>query len=97
MGDIMDRRPRTVDHARDITLIEATEERLCKLPWVRQAKVRLRENGHVFFGEIAIRPADEAAPLRRIEQAEREVHDIDWRIRHVTVTLVDAHRLEARL
>lgn len=97
VGDIMDRRPRTVDHKKDINLIEKSEEALCKLEWVRAARVRLRENGHVFFGEIAVEPVDETDALERIERAEREVYAIDWRIRHVVVTLVSGRRLNERL
>lgn len=97
VGDIMDRRPRTVDHAHDIELAESMEKKLRQLAWVRAAKVRLRENGHVFFGEIAIQPADEAAPLQRIEEAEQAVYSLDWRIRHVAVTLVTADQLNERL
>ncbi|MEX2494955.1 MAG: cation diffusion facilitator family transporter [Woeseia sp.] len=97
VGDIMDRRPRTVDHLHDIGLVETMEDALGKLKWVRAAKIRLRENGHVFFGEIAIEPIDEAEPLKRIEHAEKEVYALDWRIRHVAVTLVTADELNERL
>ena len=97
VGDIMDRRPRTVDHRHDLELSEKIQRRLGELDWVRDARVRLRENGHVFFGEIAVRPVDEKAPLARIAEAERAAHGLDWRIRHVVVTLVAAGELEQRL
>lgn len=97
VGDIMDRRPRTVDHAHDLDLSQSMEKRLCKLVWVRDAKARLRENGHIFFGEIAIQPTDDAAPLQKIEEAEQAVYALDWRIRHVAITLVHADQLNERL
>lgn len=97
VGDIMDRRPRTVDHKHDLELSELMQRRLRELDWVRDARVRLRENGHVFFGEIAIQPADQAEPLARIAHAERVATELDWRIRHVVVTLVSASDLNKRL
>lgn len=97
VGDVMDRRPRTVDHSHDLALIGRMKETMQALPWVKDARVRLRENGHVFFGEIAAVPADERQPLQRIAEAEAAMMALDWRIRHLVVTLVHEDCLDEHL
>lgn len=92
VGDIMDSRPRKVDHSGELGIIEALENKLCDLDWVKKARVRLRDNGHVFFGEAQIVPKDGKASLEREKEAEEVLYDHDWRIEHLAVTLISEDR-----
>lgn len=89
VGDLMDRRPRDVDDrdwepvTRDLTAA------LERLPWVLRATVRLREHGHVFFGEVDVVPLDQAEPLRRTREVRALARALDWRVQDVCVQLVD--------
>lgn len=58
------------------------------LPWVADAAVRMRENGHVLFGEAYVVPVDEVAPLRRIREVHQIARRMDWRLHDLTVQLV---------
>ena len=88
IGDLMDRRPRTVDGRRD-PLPDELERALERLPWVLDASVRMRECGHVYVGEAFIRPLDQDAPISRIREARALARDLDWRLQDLTVQLVD--------
>ena len=90
VGDLMDRRPRDIDDRDWDPLPRALEHALAALPWVERVTVRLREHGHVYFGEVDIRPRDEAEPLRRIREARACARALDWRVQGVSVQLVDA-------
>ncbi len=88
IADLLDRKPRLVDDRGWDPLPEALERALAQLPWVRHASVRLRENGHVFFGEADLVPIDEAEPLRRIREARARAHELDWRLKDLCIQLV---------
>lgn len=60
IGDLMDRRPVTVDHADPDEVGEKVVEALQRLPWVAGAEVRLREEGEVLDGELFLVLRDEA-------------------------------------
>jgi hypothetical protein len=55
---------------------------------VRDARVRLRESGHVFVGEAFIVPADDAESAAKLEDAASRLRAVDWRLQEIAVTLV---------
>lgn len=87
VADLMDRRPRSVDDAAWDPLPDELEQAVRRLPWVREVCVRMREHGHVCFGEVFVVPCDEADPSARVG----EVHELGrrhgWRIHDLTVQL----------
>jgi cation diffusion facilitator family transporter len=89
VADLIDRRPRNVDNDDFLRLPGDLERAVCDLPWVADAAVRMRECGHVLFGEVFVVPVDEAAPLRRIREVHRLARRLDWRVHDLTVQLVE--------
>lgn len=89
LGDLMDRYPREVSDKHYDPLPAALQQAIERLPWVRGAAVRLRECGHVYFGEAFILPRDELQPLARVREVQQLAHDLDWRLHDLTVQLVD--------
>jgi cation diffusion facilitator family transporter len=90
VGDLTDRAPETVDHARpervDARILAATR----RLPWVQDAEVRLREAGHVFFGELFVVPTPGTQDLlAKVKEAENAARAVDWRVADVTVRPVE--------
>ena len=59
-----------------------------KFDWVSDVRVRMREEGHIFYGEIYIVPADERNLLARLDEARTKAEDLDWRVGDVVVTFV---------
>ncbi|MDQ3030661.1 MAG: cation transporter [Actinomycetota bacterium] len=80
ISDLMDSEPTTVDHSGPEALPHDVERRLRGYPWVAQVEVRMREEGHVFFGEAFVVPADNDGLAAKIEQAVAEVLASDWRL-----------------
>jgi cation diffusion facilitator family transporter len=85
VGDLMDRRPTTVEGALD-PLQARVETELERLAWVGAARARLREEGHVYFGEVIVVPSTDQNLLDHIERADRSLHDLDWRLHDVVVS-----------
>jgi cation diffusion facilitator family transporter len=86
--DLMDHVPTTVDHASIDPLPARVENELRNLPWVRDAKARLREEGHVYFGEIFVIPATDRGLMDNIERAHEEIRALDWRLHDVVIAPV---------
>jgi cation diffusion facilitator family transporter len=84
---LLGERPTTVDYERALPLGKRIETRVREFDWVRDARVRLREEGRVFFGEVFVEPAD-SVTASQVRDVTRTVHDMDWRIREVVVTPV---------
>ncbi len=76
----MDKRPQRVDDEGIDPLTARVETAVKNLSWVRDARVRLREHGHVFYGDVVVVPRDERNLLGRIEDATTELMQLDWRL-----------------
>lgn len=86
VGDLLDRRPRTVDGEVSDSP-DRVRDALLQLPWVETADVRLREEGHVFTGELFITAASTAELSSKVEQARRAAASVDWRVHDVVVQI----------
>ena len=84
VADLMDRRPVTVDGEPSETP-RRVRETLMALPWVESAEVRLREEGHVFVGEVFLTTAATRDLSDRISEARRAASAVDWRIHDLVV------------
>jgi cation diffusion facilitator family transporter len=86
VSDLMDGRPRTVDHSAVDPLPGRVETEMRKLGWVREVRARLREEGHVYFGEVYVVPSDEANLVDRLDKARRRLEALDWRLHDIVIT-----------
>ncbi len=81
--DLTDTTPRKVSGNERDPLPDRICEALERLHWVREAQVRLREEGHVFTGEgfVVVQSSMSAEDL--VEAADRavaDIRDLDWRL-----------------
>ncbi|MGH7483764.1 MAG: cation diffusion facilitator family transporter [Longimicrobiales bacterium] len=87
VADLMDQRPTTIEGERS-DVPERVRSALLRLPWVRRAQVRLREEGHVFAGEVFLAPVEGTTDFAaRFEEARRIASDVDWRVHDLVFTL----------
>ena len=94
--DLMDKRPTTVDDSAADPLTARLETEVERLSWVRQARARLREEGHVYFGEVFVVPRHGTASLlERVEEAHDLIRRLDWRLHDVVVAVTPAIEGEA--
>lgn len=86
VADLMDRRPVTVD-GDPSDAPRRVRDALMALPWVASAEVRLREEGHVFTGEVFLTPSSTRDQSARIAEARQAATAVDWRIHDLVVEL----------
>ena len=80
-------RPRTLQKERDDVLIEDVRRHLLELDWVAQAHVRLREEGHVVFGEATVVPRGDVDLPSKLAEARHAIRQRTWRMHDLTITL----------
>jgi cation diffusion facilitator family transporter len=86
--DLMNQAPKTVTDHKPDPLIDRVKEVLEKHPSVKEHIIRLREEGHVYFGEGFIVPVSEAGLTHEIESITNKITQLDWRIQEFIITPV---------
>ncbi|MBP1150873.1 cation transporter [Methylocaldum sp. RMAD-M] len=88
--DLMERRPMKTDRSGPEPLPDELRACIERLDWVAGATVRLREVGHVFFGEVFVTPRGSPEDLpAKIRHAVADAKSINWRLHDVTITVLD--------
>lgn len=85
VSDLMDRRPRSADHSSLDPLPSRVENEMREMPWVEDVKVRLREEGHVYFGEIVVVPSTRQNLIENIEAAQDHLESLDWKLHELVI------------
>jgi cation diffusion facilitator family transporter len=94
VSDLMDSSPTRVDGSSADPLPARVETEMKKLSWVRDARVRMREEGHVYFGEIFVIPTSDENLTKHVDDAAAHIASLDWRLLDLTimpVTEFDEH------
>jgi divalent metal cation (Fe/Co/Zn/Cd) transporter len=82
---LMDERARTYDDSAPHPLTQEVDSALATLPWVRDSRSRVRDQGHVFHVEAFVRPSGAAPTLDQLEAAVELLRRLDWKIHDVVV------------
>ena len=101
VADLMDQTPRLVDGSARDPARGRLEEELRGMTWVKDARVRLREEGHVFIGDAVVVPKEATADLpSKIDTARNALLELDWRVHDLTLMPVkeldEAQHLDER-
>lgn len=87
-SDLMDSMPRTYDDREEDPIVAALCDDLKKMPWVQDAKVRLRELGHVYAGEAFVVPADGADVIAEANDAREQLMRDHWKLHDIVIVPV---------
>ncbi|MFI5495854.1 cation diffusion facilitator family transporter [Actinoplanes sp. NPDC051859] len=95
VADLMDERPRVVDGSRPHELPNQLLTAVLDHDWVADAWLRLREEGHVFVGELVVVPRPDIGDLvGRLERLEAFARGFDWRMHDLVISPVS--RIEGK-
>ncbi len=84
--DLIDERARTYDDARRHPLIDEVLAGMRRQPWVREAGVRMRDQGQVFQVEVFFVPVRARPPrVETLDAAARELAALDWKMQDVVL------------
>lgn len=85
--DLVDQRPHTVENKKDHR-IDEIRDFVKSWPWVKDAKIRFRKEGQVYYGEIAIVPSNENDLPGKTEEGLRKLQDYHWQVHDITIMMV---------
>ncbi|MCP9236135.1 cation diffusion facilitator family transporter [Lewinella sp. JB7] len=83
--DLMDRYPQKVEEDRRDPLIGEVHALVASWPWVEESRVRFREDGQVYFGEILVVPRRNDKLLQDIAAGRASVRKLHWKLHDVTI------------
>ncbi|MGW9114279.1 cation transporter [Microbacterium sp. NPDC055683] len=83
--DLMDRRARTYDDAEPHPLAAAAVSRLRQAHWVRDAAVRVRDQGQVLHIEAFAVPRRRGVRVDDLTRAAESIAALDWKVQDVQV------------
>jgi cation diffusion facilitator family transporter len=90
VAQLMNKRPTDVESKEDDPVVDEVQRALERLDWVREARVRLREDGDTLTGEAFVVPRDERDIWKRLGQAHEAAHAVDWRLHDINVVPVSS-------
>lgn len=88
VSTLADGRPTSVDLDDRDELIARINKLTDGWDWAGHTEVRLRELGHLVSGEILVVPRAERGLLTRLEQAQQQLQELDWRIGQIVIVPV---------
>src|SRR5690606_37783704 len=91
VGALMDARAETVEGDDPHPLVADIEYSLRTWGWVRDARARVRDQGHVFHVEAFVVPVvGHAATLDEVRELRERLVELDWKVADVVVGAVEA-------
>jgi cation diffusion facilitator family transporter len=88
IGQLMNKRPSEVESKEKDPVLDEVENALKRLEWVKDVRVRLREDSDVLSGEVFVVPRDESQLIDKIEEATEVACSVDWRLHDISVVAV---------
>ena len=85
---LMGEAPQELSYGGSLGVVPQLEECLRGQEWIQDARVRLREEGRVFFGEAFVVPVADTVSVHDVTGATRDLYAEDWRIQDMVITLV---------
>lgn len=87
-ADLIDRMPKTYDDKELDPIIAELHDDLIALDWVKDARVRLREIGHVMAGEAFVVPVDGDDLVQRANDARGQLMNDHWKLHDIVIVPV---------
>ncbi|WP_273491853.1 cation diffusion facilitator family transporter [Gordonia otitidis] len=85
IADLMDQRARTFDNKQPDPLAADIVQHLRAQPWIRDAAVRMRDQGQVFHVEAFIIPKKKRITTEQINDLSQSISELDWKVQDVVV------------
>jgi divalent metal cation (Fe/Co/Zn/Cd) transporter len=83
--DLIGEVPKTIDETKTDLLINEVKSLIKQESWIKSFKVRFRDEGHVFFGEIFIEPKENPLDVKKIDKLRKDIERYNWRLLDVVI------------
>jgi divalent metal cation (Fe/Co/Zn/Cd) transporter len=86
--DLIDEIPKQLGSNKTDPILTKLKTFVSQQNWIKETHVRFRDEGHVFFGEIFIKPKSERDLLENIKQLHKDIRQLHWRIHDVVIVII---------
>lgn len=91
--DLMNQIPKKItDDSKTDKLVNQLASFINAQDWVKEARVRLREDGNVYFGEVYVKPISEENLIKKIEDTHKKVKALHWKIFDIAIVPVSTFK-----
>lgn len=87
--DLMDQRARTYDSTHPHPLAGDVLSTMRSRPWVKEAGLRMRDQGQVFHIEAFVVPRRTKVSLEQTTDLAERISDLDWKVQEVVIVPTD--------
>lgn len=87
--EMMDATPRKLEQEGQDPLVEEVRQKIKEQSWVKDANLRLRESGHIYFGEVDLYTNSKDDIASKVMNLQHSLKEWNWRIHDLTFTVVD--------
>jgi hypothetical protein len=87
--DLMNQIPKTISKHDPNPFLDKIKNLLSKQDWIQDFRFRLREEGHVCFGEGFVIPKQDVHLVQPVDSLREEIQKLDWRIQEFIITPVE--------
>ncbi len=88
MKDLLEEMPMTTDNKNIHPLVNDVIRTCLECEWVSDVRVRLRESGMVFVGDVLVIPKQKDNLIHRAAQLREDLMAIDWKIADIVISPV---------
>ena len=85
--DILDNRPETIESEEEYPVLDDIRQAIKAHDWIKDGKIRFREHGQLFYGEVFVIPNTEDDLLSKMKDLRLEILDQDWKIHDFTISV----------
>lgn len=85
---LLDKAPCNLE-GKEINLPQKIIHLLQEKSWIKKAEVRLREHGHLIYGEGFVSLFKLSVSKEKIIEVTNDVMDLDWRLQNFVLTIID--------
>lgn len=84
--DLLDEIPKTLTGDKQNPIVGQVKKMLNQESWIASAEVRFRDEGHVFFGDVFIKPKKDTIHPQSIVELREKIKQINWRLHDIVIT-----------
>lgn len=88
--DLMNQVPKTADNSTPDPLLNKINETLHRELWIKESKIRVREEGHIYFGEAFVVPNTEKNLVANITTTTKKISSLSWLIYDFNIIPTDS-------
>lgn len=83
--DLLDEIPQKIGQNTTDSVFKEIKKSLEAESWITDFSIRLRDDGHVFFGEVFIHPNTQSISIDKIMNLQRKIKSLHWRLHDIVI------------